>query len=220
MLIIIYSESAYLQDSLLIEENSYRTDAVQKNCSVFKSGEAVFIRIYPDSTSFLNGIYRIDDKGCIDLPVIGSLQVNNMSEQQLVDTIKVSCIDYLPFPNIKITSLIRVSLLGGFYKPGLYWVESKNSLWDAIYLAGGLQREDGLKLLRWERDGKIVSRNLIQLFQSGGSLESMGFQSGDQLIVTSRPKSQFFREYFIPLTTLLFTTITTVMSIYSISRDD
>ena len=33
---------------------------------VFKPGEAINLKITPDSTSFLNGIYKIDNDGYID----------------------------------------------------------------------------------------------------------------------------------------------------------
>jgi protein involved in polysaccharide export with SLBB domain len=200
------------------KDHNFKADNLT-NHYIYKPNEAVSIQVFPDSTSFFNNIYKIDDNGCIIFPVIGNLQISTMTESQLIDTIKSRCIDYLPFPNIKISSLIRLSLFGGFYKPGLYWVDSRNSIWDAIQLAGGLQREDGLKLLRWERNGKIVSNNLINQFQSGESLKSMGFQSGDQLCITSRPKTEFsFREDVFPLFTLFLTTLTTGLTIYNLTK--
>lgn len=187
--------------------------------SVFMPNEAVSIQVIHDSTSVFNGIYKIDERGYVNIPVIGNLSISNLSISQLIDTIKIRCIDYLPFPNIRVTPLMRLSLLGGFYKPGLYWIDSRNSLWDAIHLAGGFQREDGLKLLRWERDGKIISKNLTSLFQSGASLQSIGFKSGDQLCITSRPKTSFsFREHIVPFFTLFLSTLSTGLTIYTLSR--
>lgn len=208
-------------DSLMVINNLQSISKSNGIYNIYKPGEAILIQIFPDSSSFLNGLYKIDDSGCIDFPVIGTIQIHKMSPSQLIDTIKLRCIDYLPFPNIRVSPLMRLSLLGGFYKPGLYWIDSRNSIWDAVQIAGGLQREDGLKLLRWERDGKVISKNMINQFQSGASLQSIGFKSGDQLCVTSRPKTQFsFREHFLPFFTLFLTTLTTGITVYRLSQEE
>lgn len=183
----------------------------------FIEGDAIKISIYQDSALFLNGFYKIDQNGFITLPLVGLMSVKNMSKSQFVDFLKRQYTDYLRFPNINVTSLIRVSFFGGFNKPGLYWVESGNSFWDAIQIAGGVSREDGLKKIRWERDGLVVSNNIISDFQNGASLQSIGFKSGDQLCVTSRPKQQFWEHFsqdFIPVFSLSLSTIATAVSAY------
>lgn len=210
-------------DTLYQKQNSMEqkstVESLSKPISVFIPNEAVSIQIIHDSTSIFNGIYKIDENGYVNIPIIGNLSISDLSESELVDTIKIRCIDYLPFPNIKITPLMRLSLLGGFYKPGLYWIDSRSSLWDAIKLADGFQREDGLKLLRWERDGKVISDKLTSVFQSGASLQSIGFKSGDQLCITSRLKTEFsFREHLVPFFTLFLSTLTTGLTIYTLSR--
>lgn len=209
-------------DSTVYSSTLQRNSTVEKSfkhASVFMPNEAVSIQVIHDSTSIFNGIYKIDERGYVNIPVIGYLSISHLSISQLIDTIKIRCIDYLPFPNIMVTPLMRLSLLGGFYKPGLYWIDSRNSLWDAIQLADGFQREDGLKLLRWERDGKVISNNLTIVFQSGASLRSIGFKSGDQLCITSQPKTEFsFREHLVPFFTLFLSTLSTGLTIYTLSR--
>ncbi len=208
-------------DTLYLPQDSAEQKSVRpfKQLSVFIPNEAVSIQIIHDSTSIFNGIYKIDERGYVNIPIIGSLSISHLSESELIDTIKIRCIDYLPFPNIRITPLMRLSLLGGFYKPGLYWIDSRSSLWDAIQLAGGFIREDGLKLLRWERDGKVISDNLTSVFQSGVSLHSIGFKSGDQLCITARPKTEFsFREHLVPFFTLFLSTLSTGLTIYTLSK--
>ncbi|NLD99299.1 MAG: hypothetical protein GX640_05445 [Fibrobacter sp.] len=185
----------------------------------FKPGEAINVKITPDSTSFLNGIYKIDNDGYIDFPVIGNFFVGNLTKIQFIERIKSSCLDYIHYPYIEVQPLIRVSLLGGFFKPGLYWVDSRNSLWDVIRLGGGLKYDNSLQKIRWERDGQIVSKNIITQFQSGQSLKSIGFKSGDQLCVPDKAPHTFtFREDFFPVFTLILSTITTGITVYQTYR--
>jgi hypothetical protein len=60
-------------------------------------------------------------------------------------------------------------------------------MWDAVYQTGGTTREDGLKRMTWERDRRIVSNNVIPYYQSGQSLHSIGFKSGDQFVTPVDP---------------------------------
>jgi protein involved in polysaccharide export with SLBB domain len=187
----------------------------------FNEGDAIKITIFPDSSLFLNGFYTIDKSGYVDLPILGLVPIKGKTRNEFIDFLKKEYSDYLRYPNINVSSYMRVSFFGGFYRPGLYWVENRNSLWDAMQLAGGVNREDGLKMIRWERDGKVISYNVIQDFQSGNSLQSMGFKSGDQLCVTFKPKEQFwdtFRQEVLPLFAFTLSSLTTAASLYQAYR--
>lgn len=183
----------------------------------FMPCEAIKISVIPDSTLFLNGFYKVDQEGNVNLPLMGLVSVKNMNKDQFVSQLKNGYVDYLRYPNLDVTPLIRVSFFGGFAKPGLYWVDAKSSLWDVIQIAGGVTREDGLKKIRWERNGEVLSKNVIEQFQSGVSIQSFGFKSGDQLCVTARPKQQFweaFRQEALPIISLTLSTLTTAVTAY------
>jgi polysaccharide export outer membrane protein len=195
-----------------IPANSSLTGTTQ-----FRPGDAVKITVYPDTAAFPNGVYRIDSQGRIDLPILGLIDIQSMTPVELKDTVKNTFINFLPHPNISIRPLIRISLLGGFFRPGLYWIDPRASIWDAVQMAGGIEREDGVGLLRWERSRKLVSSDCVPVFQSGESLSEIGFQSGDQLWVTSRPKRQsweIFRQEIVPVATTLITTVSSILTLY------
>ena len=183
----------------------------------FKPGDAVKITIYPDTSLFLNGFYKIDNNNYINLPMLGLISVKNKTKNEFIDFLKKEYADFLKYPNINIVPYMRISFFGGFYRPGLYWVENRNSMWDAMQLAGGVNRDDGLMMVRWERDGKILSYNIVKDFQSGKSLESIGFKSGDQLCVTSKPKQLFwesFRDEIVPVLSISLATLSTALTAY------
>jgi protein involved in polysaccharide export with SLBB domain len=186
------------------------TSAVSDAVQQFKTGDAVRIIVYPDSMGFPGGIYPIDSHGFVDLPIIGYLKVIDMSPEQIEQLLTEKYSAYLPRPNIAVRPAYRISLLGGFLKPGLYWVNPRESLWDAVEKAGGTQREDGIRKIRWERDSKIIKNTIIPEFQSGASLYSIGFKSGDQLRVTPRPRQQFlesFQTNIMPFFSLLLSAV-------------
>lgn len=189
--------------------------------SLLAPGNAVHIAVYPDTTHFLHGVYPIDDRGCIKLPIAGLVHVASSTRAELVGFLEKELEEFLRYPNIEVTPLIRVSLLGGFFSPGLYWVDPRATLWETVARAGGIQREDGIKKLRWERDRQIVVRDLVPLYQSDKSLLSIGFRSGDQLWVTSRPRAtawERFRTDLLPVITASVTVITSSITLYQTYR--
>jgi protein involved in polysaccharide export with SLBB domain len=174
-----------------------------------KPGEAIRISAYPDTTSFVNGFYPVDGQGRVYLPIIGKMSISSMTENEFLDTLKKIYINYLRYPNLQIRHLIRVSLLGGFIRPGLYYIDPDFSLWDAVYISGGTTREDGLKRMRWERNRALVTEDIIPYYQSGQSLTSIGFKSGDQLWTPVEAKRKWWEivvkdvvlSYVFPLAT-------------------
>jgi protein involved in polysaccharide export with SLBB domain len=187
--------------------------------SVFHAGDALLITTYPDTTPFFRGIHRVDDQGFVDLPVVGKVLVLDKSEKELADALAAAYVNYLRYPIVQVRPLIRVSLLGGFYHPGLYWVPPSSSLWDVVNIAGGTQREDGIKKLRWERSKLLIKSDLVEDFQSGSSLKQMGFNSGDQLWVTSKPIQQFwdlFQANILPFLSVTVSIASTSLVAYEI----
>ncbi len=180
-----------------------------------KPGEAIRIYAFPDTGSFINGFYPVDGEGKIYLPIIGKMTVLGMSEKSFLDTLKTQYISYLRYPNLQVRHSIRISLLGGFQRPGLYYIDPDYSLWDAVYLAGGTTREDGLKRMQWERDRLPVTGDIIPYYQSGQSLRSIGFKSGDQLWTPVEPKRRWWdvavRDVLL---SQIFPIVTTTASIY------
>jgi protein involved in polysaccharide export with SLBB domain len=180
-----------------------------------RPGEAIRISAYPDTGSFVNGFYPVDGQGRIYLPIIGKMNIMQMSEKAFLDTLKAQYISYLRYPNVQVRHSIRISLLGGFQRPGLYYIDPDYSIWDAVYLAGGTTREDGLKRMHWERDRSPVTKDVIPYYQSGQSLRTIGFQSGDQLWTPVDPKRTWWEVVFKDIIlSQVFPIITTSASLY------
>ncbi len=147
----------------------------------FKASDGVLVDVFPDSNSFLNKIFPIDDRGYAEFPLAGKINVSKMTERQLIDFIRKTYKIYLRYPNVYVKPVARISLLGGFTTPGLYYVDINSSLWDAIYEAGGPVLEDGIYEMHWQRNEEDESEDVTRYFETGTSLRAMGFKSGDQI---------------------------------------
>jgi protein involved in polysaccharide export with SLBB domain len=183
----------------------------------YRSGDAVRIAVSSDTTHFVNGTYQIDDHGFVFLPVLGKVKIDTMSEKGFQSFLNTAYLSYLRFPTIQVHSLIRVSLLGGFAKPGLFYVDPSASLWETVALAGGPVREDGMKKINWERDGKIIDKKLLSPLESGVSLKTVGIQSGDQLWITHIPKRdgwEFFTTDILPVLSVSVSALSAVATLF------
>ncbi len=226
MLILMFQiqlESVYaLYNPLVTEEmdeqdsNVSATATMQNQTSKsypFVPGDAISISTFPDTTSFLNNVFAIDDAGMVEFPILGKFRITGMSIPELQEFLKAQFKAYLRYPNVIVKPMIRVSILGGVPNPGLYYVDEQNSLWEVMKMAGGTSMEEGLTELHWERNHDEVIDDLIPYFQSGISLRQMGFKSGDQLWTPSeRPRT--FTEIFSTQIMPLITFATTMFLLY------
>ena len=185
----------------------------------FKAGDGVMISTFPDTTSFIHGIYAIDDQGNIELPIIGKLKITSMSTEDLKKYVQTNFRSYLRSSSgVYVKPLVRISLLGGFQRPGLYYVDYNTSLWEAIRMVGGPLLEEGIYDMHWQRDGDEKGDDLTRLFEKGVSLKKMGFQSGDQIWTPSPDARTFWTTVgeIMPLLTFM----TTLAYLYMTYRRD
>jgi len=158
----------------------------------FRAGDGIQISAFPDTGSFLNGIFPIDERGFAEFPIYGKVKVTEMTMTELQTYLLGNYRPYLRYPTLYIKPVIRISLLGGFVRPGLYYVDFNNSLWDVVQLAGGTIRENGIYEMHWERDHDKQLNDLTMAFESGRSLIKMGFKSGDQIWTPSPDARNFW----------------------------
>jgi protein involved in polysaccharide export with SLBB domain len=171
-------------------------------------GDVLRIRSFPDTGSYISGDYTILDSGCVVLPILGLIQVTHKSIEELTKQLSDSYAKFLSFPSLLVEPLITMSFIGGFLKPGIHLVNPLNPFSYALSTAGGTVRDDGLKQLRWERDGKVVKKNLTFEVQGAHSLWNLGFKSGDQICITQQTKRDM-----LLVTNFIVTTVLTTASI-------
>ena len=147
----------------------------------FVAGDAILVSTYPDTTSFLNGIFPIDDQGNVTFPIGDRIKITNMSEEKFLNYLRDNYQNYIRSPNLYVRPMIRATVVGGFVTPGMYYVENSISLWDLMRLAGGPNSEKAIKEINWERNGEKVVDDVTPFLEHGVSLKNMGFRSGDLL---------------------------------------
>jgi protein involved in polysaccharide export with SLBB domain len=173
--------------------------------------------VAPDSALFLTGQYPIDDDGCIDLPIVGRKPVTSMTQDELANYIKNTYLQYLRFPSVRVQPLIRLELMGGFQRPGFYYISPHASFWEVFRLAGAPIREDGIEKLKLKRSRITVDFDPVLSIENAKSLRQMGIQSGDQIMVTARPLETAwdkFKNDVLPVLSLTLSVAATTATAY------
>jgi polysaccharide biosynthesis/export protein len=92
----------------------------------------------------LMGIFRVDDLGNLQLPVLGAIKVEGMSVTQAADLIRRKLLEEQILKNPQVTlnvleyAATQVTILGEVASPGKYPLLVSHSLPDVLALAGGL----------------------------------------------------------------------------------
>lgn len=179
----------------------------------FQPGMGLGIFTYPDTSSMLNQIFPIQQNGEVDLPILGRVAVSKLTEVELLKLLQNTYSQYVRSTNVQVYVYYRISLLGGFENPGLYYVRPEESLWDAVRRSGGFLDDKGFRRLNLYRGGKKIKGDLSDAYSSHLSLKSIGVVSGD-VITTPIPTPPVDKTSRLIQIMTLVTGISTIYILY------
>ena len=115
-----------------------------------------------DASIYLQS-YTVDEGGCIELPLVGKVEVKNLTVEEAKDRLQAALDQYVNQTTLIVKlSNFNLTVLGEVNKPGMYKVyQSQINLFEAISLAGNMTnfaKNDEVKIIRQTDDGsKVVS---------------------------------------------------------------
>jgi polysaccharide export outer membrane protein len=114
----------------------------------------------------INGkMYRVDEKGNLDLPMIGSLRAAGLTVHQVESEVAGKLRVYIREPQVTVfLSEMRsqpVSVLGAVNAPGVHQLQGHKTLIEMLSMAGGLRQDAGyrIKITRHIEWGTIPVKN-------------------------------------------------------------
>ncbi len=132
-----------------------------------------------------SGDYQIDERGVLEYPVIGELDVRDLTVAQLRDRIRQGLETIFNRPFVTVRPQFRMAVLGKVERPGLYVVDPTLSVLDVVALAGGPSASGNLNRVKLLRGGEELRLGLEGGIR-GRTLQEIGVRSGDQIIVPRR----------------------------------
>ena len=171
----------------LVSAEEYKVDA----------GDVLLITVYeqPDLTTKV----RVNSKGEINLPLIGTVHIIGLSVDAIEEKVKQELQkDYLVDPQVNVFidkyTPKKVFVMGFVNKPGEYelFKDRQTTVLEAITMAGGFKEgaaSNGTKVLRIE-DGKEISISIkvTDITKKGDKEKDIPIKPGDIIVV---PESFF-----------------------------
>ena len=156
-------------------------------------GPGDLIQVTVFETQDLNTEVRISSRGQISLPLLGTVEVRNLTAAEAEEKIEnLLAAKYLQDPHVSIFIKEHVSkqitLVGSFKKPGTYDYVSKRKLLDVIAIAEGLTEKAGSSayITRFDETTKMNKNYFIdldELIRKGNMAQNIMVMGGDVIFI-------------------------------------
>ncbi|MBI4500347.1 MAG: polysaccharide biosynthesis/export family protein [Gemmatimonadetes bacterium] len=133
-----------------------------------------------------SGQFIVDETGHLQYPVLGDIQVSNLTVAELRERMRQGLEQIFKSPFVTVAPLFRMAVLGEVRQPGLYTVDPTLSVLDVVAMAGGPSSSGNMNKIRLLRAGQEQQLS----FGQGRSLQEMGVRSGDQIVVARKSFSR------------------------------
>jgi polysaccharide export outer membrane protein len=138
----------------------------------------VMVKNEPD----MSGEFPVAADGTVMLPIIGIARAADKSVTMLWSELEARYARELTEPEVQLTPLVRVSVLGEVRTPGLFLVDPTHIVRDVIAMAGGLTPSANRRRVRITRDGMET----VTEYGAGVPALEAGLRSGDEIFVDRR----------------------------------
>lgn len=186
-----------------------RQDTTASATPAIRPGDVIKIQVWGHGE--LSGDFPIDENYNLLFPLVGEMNVRQMSVTQLRERVRQDLSQLFTQPFVTIVPLFRVAVLGEVGAPGLYSVNPTMTVFDLLALAGGATRSARAREMRLIRSGDQIQVSIEPSAIARATLRELGIRSGDQLIV---PRKRFNWEDI----GLLMTAANLALSTYTIFR--
>lgn len=139
---------------------------------------------------------RVDGKGDVHLPLIGSVPVTGLSVVQIQELLAERFAPYLNQPWVVVEIAEYRSkplyLLGQFRTAGAFYMDRPYTLVQSLSLAGGLLDTANLRRARLIRNNRTQPVDFYAVLQEGDSSQNIWLQAGDTLFVPDDKNQNVF----------------------------
>jgi polysaccharide biosynthesis/export protein len=164
-----------------------------------------------------NGIvgYLIDEKGNVDFPFVGNINVASLTTAQAADKIQKALSDYVPNTSVTVKYVDnQVTVLGEVKQQGVFpFIQDKLNIYEALGLGGGLtQYGDRKKIILIRNEGPKIMHYRLDLSDSKIAGKDYYYILPNDVIVVEPLKAISSSYQNITYTTIL-SSITTLIAV-------
>lgn len=149
----------------------------------FQNGDRLYIRVRGDSG--LSDTFAVRVGQIVNLPDMPPLELRGVLRSEAKERVQTHVAQYIRNPQLEVEPLIRLGLLGQVARPGYYNVRADVPVSEVVMIAGGMTGEADFKKTIAQRGSvELYDREKIrQSMAAGMSLDQLGLQSGDEIVV-------------------------------------
>lgn len=179
----IFGHDMFQNDKLTFEPNM---NIATPASYVLGPGDEVIIDVYGTSQSSKK--YAVSPEGTIIIEKIGPVTVSGLTVEQAQAKVNSKMGPHYQGSSIKVTigqtRTVVVNVLGEVVNPGTYTLSAFSTVFNALYLAGGITEIGTLRNIKVSRGGKIVSKVDVYDYILNGKLTgNIMLQDNDAIIV-------------------------------------
>ena len=179
----IFGHDIFQNENLTFEPNM---NIATPASYVLGPGDEVLIDIYGTSQSSKK--YAISPEGTIIVEKIGPVDIAGLTAEQAQAKVRSKMGSHYQGSSIKLTvgqtRTVVVNVLGEVVNPGTYTLSAFSTVFNALYLAGGITEIGTLRNIKVSRGGRIVSKVDVYDYILNGKLTgNILLQDNDAIIV-------------------------------------
>ncbi len=147
-----------------------------------KPGDGIRINFYnvPENIS---GDYYIQDNGKIQLPYLGMIKATKLDFSVLKNEIMDGYSKIYRDPELGIQALYRICILGEVGKPGIYYLNGYETIFDLLSIAGGETNNSNIDEIKIIKNDNQLEIDMNDFINGENNLVDIGIESGDKVYV-------------------------------------
>jgi len=184
----------------------------------FKTGDLLVITVIVEEKAVVDTA-TVRDNGIISIQRFQDFSVAGLLRSEVLDGIKKHVSVYYRLPEVRVNFSTRLTISGAVARPGPYSVSPDRPLSEVIALAGGGAQNAKLDQLEVTRAGRTIisTKASKKLLIEGRTIEQVGIQSGDQVVIPATRKWnwQLITQTLLLVSSLSFALISFLQYLYS-----
>ena len=170
------------------------------------------ITLWVNGEPSLSNTYTVRAGNVLVIPSLQELSLRGVLRSELRDVLLREIRRFIKDPEIQVTTLVNIAVLGAVGRPGFYAVAPDAPITDVLMTAGGPNGNSDFGRSRVVRDGVDFAdaARVRRFVEANSTLDEIGVQSGDQIVIGERPHRWQTVSAVLGVTSLLATTLVLV----------
>ena len=177
----------------------------------FHVGDRITVNVTGEPT--MSNTYTVRSGNVLEIPSVGEISLHGVLRSELHDVLQREIGRYIKQPEIQVTMLVNVGILGAIGRPGFYGVAPDAALTDVLMTAGGPTGNTDFARSRIMRGAsEFASADKVRrLLEENMTIDQLGLQSGDQIVIGERTN----RWQSLPLVVSIVSVLATTAVLFS-----